>query len=144
VADLLALHAHEIMTKDQADEALEFLRGYPEKTRDIAKRLRTVIMSTIPGAREEIDRSARIVGYSLGSGYAGSICAIIPSKKGVKLGIARGAQLADPERLLEGSGKQHRYVAFDESSDLDRRGLQTLLRVAVAAWKERSPRTPKG
>ena len=122
----------------EVNEVLEFWNGYSEKVRDVAQQLRAIIISTIPDAREELDRSASIVGYSLGSGYAGLICTIIPSKRGVKLGIARGAQLPDPQGLLEGSGKQHRYVAFDECSDLNSPGLQTLLRAAVTAWKKRS------
>jgi hypothetical protein len=79
-----------------------------------------------------------VIGYGFGPGYSGLVCTIIPSKKGVKLGVVYGARLPDPHGLLEGSGKQHRYVAFTEPADLEKAGLKDLLSAAVTAWKERS------
>jgi hypothetical protein len=121
-----------------ANGILEFLKGYPPEVGDTVQRLRKIITGTIPDAREELDLSGKVIGYGLGPGYAGLICTIIPSKKGVKLGVVRGAQLPDAARLLEGSGKQHRYVAFMRPSDVERPGLQSLLRAAVKAWQDRS------
>src|SRR5450432_3819612 len=123
---------------ERANAALEFFDGYPTTVRDLALGLRAIVYSAIPGAVETLDRSARVVGYGFGPGYADTICVIIPSKKGVKLGIARGTELPDPKGLLEGSGKVHRHVAFSESSDLRRAGLKALLASAVAAWRKRS------
>jgi hypothetical protein len=119
-------------------EIIEFLRTYPDIVQDLARRLDKVIISTIPGVREEFDRSARVIGYGLGPGYAGVICTIILSKKGVKLGIVRGAQLSNSHRLLEGSGKLHRHVVFEQPSDFERPGLQALLETAFAAWQKRT------
>ena len=92
----------------------------------------------MPAAREELDRPARVIGYGFGPGHSGLVCTIIPSKKGVKLGVVHGARLPDPQGLLEGSGKQHRYVAFSKPADLEKAGLKDLLRTAVTAWQERS------
>jgi hypothetical protein len=122
--------------KPSADEILAFFSAYPPAVQDIAPRLRAIIRSAIPDAREMLDRSNRIVGYGFGPGYADLICTIIPSKKGVKLGVVRGPQIPDPAGLLEGPGKKHRYVAFSDASDLDRPGLQSLLRAAVAVLRD--------
>jgi hypothetical protein len=119
-------------------EIAAFLSTYPEIVQDLARRLDKVVTSTIPGVREELDRSARVIGYGLGPGYAGVICTIILSKKGVKLGIVRGTQLPNSDRLLEGSGKLHRHVVFERPSDFERPGLQALLRTAVGAWQKRT------
>ena len=124
--------------KQETNEVLEFLNGYPTKVQDIALRLRSIVRSAVPGACETLDRSARIVGYGFGPGYSDTICVIIPSKKGVKLGIARATELPDPRGLLEGSGKVHRHVAFAERSDLRRAGLKALLASSLAAWRKRS------
>jgi hypothetical protein len=105
--------------------------------RDVALALRTLVLTVVPDAREEIDRPAKLVGYSLGPGYAGMVCVIIPSQKGVKLGLVRGAELADPLGLLQGDGKRHRHVAFASLADLRRQGIKPLLRTAVAACKAR-------
>jgi hypothetical protein len=124
--------------KQEAKEAVEFFDGYPTNVRDLALRLRTIVRSAIPGACETLDRSARIVGYGFGPRYADMICVIIPSQKGVKLGIVRATELPDPKGLLEGSGKVHRHVVFAESSDLRRAGLKALFASAMAAWRKRS------
>jgi hypothetical protein len=119
------------------NETADFLAEYPPPVRDVALALRKTILAVIPDAREMLDRSSRIVAYGFGTSYADMICTIIPSKTGVKLGIVRGTALKDPHGLLEGSGKQHRYVALAKLSDLRRRGLKPLLGAAVRAWKDR-------
>lgn len=75
-----------------------FLNSYPSPVAEIVQRLRQII--AIPDAREKLDPSDRVIGYELGHGYAGLICTIIPSQKGVKLGIVCGAHLPDARRFL--------------------------------------------
>jgi hypothetical protein len=124
--------------KQTDDDVLTFLAEYPVTICDIARRLREIVRAAIPNVGEELDRPGRVIGYGFGPGYSGLVCTIIPSKKGVKLGVVYGARLHDPHGILEGSGKQHRYVAFAKPADLEKAGLKDLLRAAVAAWKERS------
>lgn len=121
-----------------SQDVSEFLTKYPVIITEIAERLRTIIKLSVPNAREELDRSARMIGYSLGTGYRGMICTIIPSQKGVKLGIPEGVLLADPKKLLEGSGKRHRHVAFAEAPDVERPEVQVLLNRALTACQERN------
>lgn len=127
--------------KQKAKEVLEFFDGYPTKVRDVALELRTMLLSTMPDAREILTVPPGLLGHGFGPSYADTICVIIPSKKGVKLGIVRATELPDPRGLLEGSGKVHRHVAFAESSDLQRAGLKALLASALAAWRKRSEGT---
>jgi hypothetical protein len=115
------------------DEVREFLAGYPTAVADLALSLRAMIRAVIPGAGEKLDASGRVIGYGIGAGYTGLVCTIIPSKTGVKLGISGGAGLADPHRLLEGSGKRHRYIQFQQPSDLERAGVKELISTAQTA-----------
>jgi hypothetical protein len=124
--------------KQSDDDVLQFLNEYPAATAELGRQLRDIVRAAIPGAAEELDRTGRVIGYGFGPGYTGLVCTIIPSKKGVKLGIVHGARLPDPHGLLEGPGKLHRYVAFAKLADLEKPGLKDLLRAAVTAWKERS------
>jgi hypothetical protein len=111
----------------------QFFAGYTGTVGELAVALRRVIRSAIPNAVETIDEPGRVVGYAIGSGYSGLVCTIIPSKTAVKLGIVRGAEISDPHGLLEGTGKRHRYVQFNTLADLDRNGVEELLKAAQAA-----------
>ena len=124
--------------KESDKDVIDFLGEYPAAVSELARGLRAIVRAALPSAGEELDRSGRVIGYGFGPGYSGLVCTIIPSKKGVKLGVVNGARLADPHRLLEGPGKQHRYVAFSKPEDLKKAGLQDLLHTAAGAWKERS------
>jgi hypothetical protein len=116
----------------------EFLKGYPVAVQKTAQKVRAIIGATNPSLREELDTTDRVIGYGLGPGYAGLICTIILSQKGVKLGIVRGAELADPHHLLEGAGKVHRYVACEKDFEMKSKELPGLLDAAVSAWEKRT------
>lgn len=111
----------------------EFLASYPPAVADLALSLRAVIQRVVPEATETLDVSGRIIGFGVGEGYAGLVCTIIPSKKGVKLGIAGGADLPDPHGLLAGSGKRHRHIQFNSPIDLERPGVELLIESARTA-----------
>lgn|SRR5262245_52870555 len=118
-----------------ASDVTRFFNAYPDAVRDLALATRALVKTSLPGADETLDKPARLVAYSFGSGYANMICVIIPSQKGVKLGFARGVALPDPRGLLEGEGKSSRYVQLKSASDLTTPGLKGLLRSAIAEWK---------
>jgi len=123
----------------QSDVA-SFLNTYPAAVAEIGLSVRDTIRAAIPGVRETLDRSARVVGYGFGPGYKDTICTIIPSKKGVKLGIVRGAELPNLDGLLTGAGKIHRHVVVDTVADAKRPQVKQLLKTAYTAWKMRSTR----
>ncbi|MGD0864133.1 MAG: DUF1801 domain-containing protein [Rhizomicrobium sp.] len=121
----------------KADEIDAFFAGYPESTSQIAQALRRLILQNVEGAEETLDRSARVVGYGFGPGYKDTVCAIIPSLKGVKLGLAHGASLPDPKNILAGAGKVHRHIAFNSVADVKRASVKALLKSSYKAWKMR-------
>jgi hypothetical protein len=114
------------------------LAKYPAVVQSSALTARKLILELLPDAEETVDDSDGVVGYGYGPGYNGLICTLLLSKSGVKLGIVRGAELSDPDGLLEGSGKVHRYVQLRTASDLQRPGLRRLVKTASAAWKDRA------
>jgi hypothetical protein len=128
------------MTDNESD-VLVFLAEYPEAVQSITSELRLMILSSMPGVRETLDRSARIIGYGFGPGYRDMVCSVIPSKNGVKLGIVQGVELVEFNGMLQGSGKRHRHVSFEKISDLDKPRLKLLLATALAAWQARSKRS---
>ena len=115
----------------------DLLAKYRSNVQALALATRKLILELLPEAEETVDQSAPVVGYGYGPGYKGTICTLILSKAGVKLGLARGAELPDPKGLLEGAGKVHRYVRIETSSDLRKPGLKPLMKAGVDAWKKR-------
>jgi hypothetical protein len=55
----------------------------------------------------------------------------------VNVGFFRGAELADPGRLLEGTGKFMRHVKLRPERDVDEAALSRLIETAYADMKER-------
>ena len=55
----------------------------------------------------------------------------------VNVGFFRGAELADPAGLLEGSGKYMRHVKLRPDADVDARSLMALIDTAYADMKGR-------
>src|SRR5687767_960521 len=106
-----------------------FLASYPPAIQDLAWQARALVLASLrslPQTDEVVDASARLLAYSCGQGYAGMVCTLIPSRTEVKLGFYRGADLADPNNLLEGSGKVHRHVRIRAETDLRKPGLRAL------------------
>ena len=116
----------------------DFLSHYPAGVKDIALAARELVVQTVPNATETVDRTARLVGYALGRGYKNTICTLLMSQTGVKVGILRATELPDPDGLLQGSGKVHRHVQLRSVADVAKPGLKQLLEEALAAWKQRT------
>jgi len=117
--------------------ATQILMNYEEKVASIGFALREFLLSKLPDIIEQPDVAANMIAYCYGPGYKDVICNIIPSKKGIKLGFYKGATLPDPEGLLTGSGKVHRYVEIKTIDAIGRPGVLQLLNEALKAYKAR-------
>jgi hypothetical protein len=58
-------------------------------------------------------------------------------KDHVNVGFFRGAEMADPERLLEGTGKRMRHVKLRPERDVEDAALRKLIEAAYADMKGR-------
>ena len=118
--------------------AEEILKPYPADVQALTNQARRLLLKLLPGAEESADPSAAVLSYGYGPGYRGMICTLILGKSGVKLGFVRGAELNDPNGLLGGSGKTHKYVQLHAASDLNGPALKQLIKIAHAAWQQRN------
>jgi len=114
--------------------AEEILSRYEEKIATLGLRLRDFLFSEIKGINEEVDATANIISFNYGKGYKNIICVILLSKKGIKLGFYKGSELPDPEKLLTGTGKVHRFVEIKSVRDINSPALKHLLKEAVTAY----------
>lgn len=88
--------------------------------------LRRLVMDTVPEATETFKWSAPTYEYN------GLLCAISPGKGYVRLQFYHGADLNDPEGLLEGTGKDLRHVKVRSLDEENREALKALVKQAAA------------
>lgn len=113
------------------------LSKYNEQTATSARTLREFLLKELHGIIEIPDPAANMIAYGYGPGYEDMIGTILLSKKGVKLGLYKGSELPDPDKLLTGSGKVHRYVEIRSAVDIKNPALKKLLGEALNAYKKR-------
>jgi hypothetical protein len=100
--------------------------------------VREFLLQELKDIIEYPDSSANIIGYGYGPGYKETICTIIPSKKGIKLGFYKGSKLPDPKKLLTGTGKVHRHVEITSENDLSNPALKMLVAAALKFHAKRT------
>lgn len=72
------------------------------------------------------------------------IASLTCNAKGVGLCFFYGARLPDPNRILQGSGNQTRFVRLESAATLIQPEIQALLDEAVAYSKKQFPETGRG
>ena len=110
-----------------------FLASYPPEVRDLALKLRALLLDVIPHALEHVDAPNMIISYAFNRKTADIICAIAPYTSHVILMFGKGSELRDPQGLLKGTEKHVRHVNIKSASDIEAPALRTLLEAAVAA-----------
>ena len=107
----------------------DILAEHTPEVRALAERLRQLIRETVPEASE----AAYPVWHGIGYRHpeTGYFCAIFPLEDEVKLGFEFGVLLPDPAGLLQGNGRQVRYVHLRGPKDIRVRPLKALLRAAA-------------
>lgn len=108
--------------------------------RQLAEQARALIQSVYPAVVEVPWPKQRVIGYGVGpKKMSEHFCYISVSKNHINLGFMYGAELPDPENLLEGSGKLLRHVRITQPEQLSDPALRELLSVAS---KHRMPEKP--
>ncbi len=108
-----------------------------ETVHPIAQALRTVVFEIDPNACEVVRLGDRAATYGVGprkmiDGYA----YILPHRKWVNIGFYQGAELADPDRILEGTGARMRHVKVRSVEDANRPALRGLVQEALKRRRE--------
>jgi hypothetical protein len=110
-----------------SSDADAWFKGVPVEQQVVLRALRELVMSLGSGVVEEIKWSRPC--YSTSRGL---FCYLHSTKGHATLGFQRGAELKDPEHLLEGTGKDMRHVKIKGESMSNKKALLALLKQAVA------------
>lgn len=126
----------------------QFLIDYPPQIQELAQELRTLVKDVVPDIDEKVYRGWQLIGYrakrtgSQRRDRGAYFCYIAPRADTLQLGFEYGVLLADQEGLLEGQGKQVRYITFTPAADFERAGVKRLIveaaRVALLSKEEKA------
>ena len=107
---------------------------------------RTALRARFPTATELVYDNYQALAFGFCSSDRASDCivSLAVMRKKVTLCFYYGAKLADPKKLLHGGGNQVRFLTLNTAATLSDRGVESLLRAAIANGKIPLPKTGKG
>lgn len=117
------------------------LKKYPPGTRQLVRQMRAVLLKKIPDEKVYLGWSS--VYYTFTGSPKNLVIAIGPMPDRINLYFGRGADLADPQGLLEGTGKKMRHVKVYDAKQIRSRALAALIKSAVALGQAEQQRKPR-
>ena len=102
----------------------------------IERALRTTIRTAFPAAIEQVDFANKLIAFGRSMKIRGLQFAIIAHKSHVNLQLADGADLPDPEGLIEGTGKRIRHVKIRSVEAASSPAVVALVEAQLAARPE--------
>jgi hypothetical protein len=126
-------HPHLDMPSD--DDLREVVARLHPQHGELFLNAHRLVVEAVPGVRFEVDQKDGAIGYGARQfGYGGwGMAALSPHRGWVSLFLMRGAELPDPDGILEGGGKAMRHVKLRSTEDLAVRAaaIRSLLDEAV-------------
>ena len=116
----------------------DILLDHRPGVRELAEQLRGIILAAAPEASETAYPTWHAIGYR--HPRAGYFCGIFPQVESVRLIFEFGVLLPDPGRVLEGSGKQVRYVEIREGDPVPVEAIREFLEAALSLPADRKTR----
>jgi Domain of unknown function (DU1801) len=127
----LAYSAAGLTVAKPPKELLDLLKPYNRGIQELTIALRQLVLEEMAPCCEYI-LEVYIVAMHYGPTHRlkDAICYIGVLKDHVNLGFLRGSELADPQRILDGTGKQMRHIKIRNMSDLLRPSVRAYLQEA--------------
>ena len=109
-------------------DILNIVRSFPEPVQQLTSKLALTLLAVRP----DLEGKARLGWGSVNYRHpvAGFVCAIFPMEDHVSLVFEHGRQLSSP--LLEGDGKQVRFIKLVPGADIPEDEIAILLVEAIA------------
>jgi hypothetical protein len=125
----------------EPDPALEadvdrLLGEHSPEVQAIERALRATIRSEFPEAVEQVDFGNKLIAFGRSMRMRGLLFAIIAHKNWVNLQLADGSELADPDGLIEGTGKRIRHVKIRSVEAASSAPVVAIIRAELAIRTE--------
>jgi len=118
-------------------EVVSFIDKFEPAVARLIRKCRLEVRKLLPTAIELVydNYNFFVIGYASTERASDCIVSIAAASNGVGLSFYYGASLADPLKLLQGSGKQNRFIRLPSAQQLRVPSVVQLIRTAAAQGK---------
>jgi hypothetical protein len=127
-------------------ELASFISKFEPNVAELIRDCRKELRSILPTANELVydNYNFFVIGYCSSERASDCIVSIAAAANGVGLSFYYGAALPDPAGILEGSGKQNRFIRLPNVGKLQEPEVLKLIHAAAAHGKTRLTSTGNG
>ena len=124
-----------------AEQLEAFIAKFEPATAALIHECRAALQALLPTAVELVydNYNFFVIGYCATARPSSCVVSLAAAANGVGLSFYRGASLPDPEHLLQGSGKQNRFVRLPSVETLRVPAVLALIAAAVALAEPQLP-----
>ena len=110
-----------------------YIARFDPKVQTLIRSVRSAVRKRLPTTNELVYdyKTHVVISYSPTERGVEGIVAIAARVDGVRLYFGQGPQLPDPKKLLEGSGKQVRFIRLEAASRLAHPDVEALIAAAI-------------
>jgi hypothetical protein len=123
-----------------------FIANFDAKVGRLIRAVRSALRRRFPTANELVydNYNFFVIGYCTTERPSDCMVSLAAQAKGVVLSFYYGSTIPDPDKLLQGSGKQNRFIRLESAATLKAPGVEALLKAAVAQAKTPLPASGRG
>jgi hypothetical protein len=129
-----------------ATQLAGFIAKFDPDVATLIRDCRAVLRKRMPTANELVydNYNFFVIGYCPSERPTDCIVSIAAAANGVGLSFYWGATVPDPDKLLQGSGKQNRYIRLPSAATLSEPAVAALIDAAIAQSEVPLPNSNKG
>lgn len=122
------------MAQTAEQQLKSFIAKFDRKLGKQIVECRSAMRKRFPTANELVYDNFNffVIGYCTTERPSDCVASLAVNAKGIGLSFYRGASLPDPHGILQGSGKQNRFVRLDGAATLHIPEIEELLKAATA------------
>ena len=123
-----------------------FIEKFEPKQQTLIRAVRKTLRKRFPTANEFVydNYNFFVIGYGPTERPSDCIVSMFAAANSLGLCFIRGASLADPDKILRGSGNQTRSIRLESANVLARPEIEALIAAAVAQSKAPLPASGRG
>ena len=117
-----------------AKQIAAFIKKFDPAVAKLIRSVRSALRKRLPTAIEQVydNYNFLVIGFCASERTSDCIVSLAASAKGVALSFYHGASLPDPDKILQGSGSQNRFLRLEGAVTLAQPAVASLIRAAVA------------